>query len=60
LIRECESRLGFIQDKLRIEVSDQEIETRIAALKSSVLKEEPAKVVRLRKGRADDAAAKAS
>jgi len=36
LIRDCESRLRFIQEKLRIEVSREEIEGRIAALKSSL------------------------
>ena len=38
LLRDCEARLQFIQDKLRIEVSAEEIEERIAKLKSSVLK----------------------
>jgi hypothetical protein len=38
LIRECESRVHFVQDKLRIEVSTEEIQRRIADLKSSVLK----------------------
>jgi uncharacterized small protein (DUF1192 family) len=41
LIRECETRLGFVQEKLRIEVSAQEIEDRIALLKASILKFEP-------------------
>jgi hypothetical protein len=40
LLRDAESRLKFVQDKLRIEVSNQEIETRIAELKASVLKTE--------------------
>jgi hypothetical protein len=53
LIRECEGRLHFIQDKLRIEVSDNEIEERIAALKTSMLKGDPSKVVQFRKT-ADD------
>lgn len=38
LIRDCEARLKFVQDKLRIEVSAEEIEERIARLKASVLK----------------------
>src|SRR5258708_18911369 len=33
LIRDAESRLKFVQDKLRIEVSTEEIEKRIAELK---------------------------
>jgi uncharacterized small protein (DUF1192 family) len=40
LIRDCESRLQFVQDKLKIEVSVEEIEERIAQLKSSILKTE--------------------
>jgi Histidine kinase-, DNA gyrase B-, and HSP90-like ATPase len=38
LIRDCEARLKFVQDKLRIEVSAEEIQDRIARLKASVLK----------------------
>jgi hypothetical protein len=38
LIRDCEGRLDFVQEKLRIEVSAEEIEDRIAQLKSSILK----------------------
>ncbi len=38
IIRDCESRLKFVQDNLRIEVSTEEIQDRIAKLKSSVLK----------------------
>jgi hypothetical protein len=38
LIRDCETRLKFVQDKLRIEVSAEEIQERIAILKASVLK----------------------
>jgi hypothetical protein len=38
LIRDCEARLKFVQDKLRIEVSTEEIQERIARLKASVLK----------------------
>lgn len=40
LIRDCESRLDFVQEKLRIEVSTEEIENRIAQLKASILKVE--------------------
>ena len=43
LIRDCEARLKFVQDTLRIEVSAEEIQERIARLKASVLKGEPAK-----------------
>ncbi|RWB79893.1 MAG: hypothetical protein EOQ42_05725 [Mesorhizobium sp.] len=43
LIRDCESRLDFVQEKLRIEVSAEEIEVRIAQLESSILKVEPSK-----------------
>jgi Histidine kinase-, DNA gyrase B-, and HSP90-like ATPase len=38
IIRDCDSRLKFVQDNLRIEVSAEEIQDRIASLKSSVLK----------------------
>jgi Histidine kinase-, DNA gyrase B-, and HSP90-like ATPase len=38
LLRECEGRLEFVQEKLRIEVSGTEIEERIAQLKSAILK----------------------
>ena len=41
VIRECEARLHFITQKLQIEVSDEQIEERIAQLKASILKEEP-------------------
>jgi Histidine kinase-, DNA gyrase B-, and HSP90-like ATPase len=40
LIRDCEGRLKFVQDQLRIEVSADEIRDRIAQLKASVLKSE--------------------
>ena len=40
LIRDCEVRLQFVQDKLKIEVSAEEIEERITQLKSSILKTE--------------------
>lgn len=40
LIRDAEGGLKFVQDTLRIEVSDYEIEKRITALKASVLKSE--------------------
>jgi len=45
LIRECEGRLQFIQDKLRVEVSGDEIEERIAMLKASIQRVPAAKVV---------------
>jgi hypothetical protein len=38
LIRDAESRIDFVQEKLQIEVSAEEIEERIAQLKSSILK----------------------
>lgn len=38
IVRDCEARLKFVQDKLQIEVSATEIENRIAELKRSVLK----------------------
>jgi hypothetical protein len=41
IIRECEARLHFIAAKLRIEVTTEEIEERIAQLKASILKVEP-------------------
>ena len=43
LIRDCEGRLDFIQEKLRIEVSTEEMAERIAQLKSSILKAETEK-----------------
>jgi hypothetical protein len=43
LIRDCESRLDFVQEKLRIEVSAEEIDRRIAQLRSSILKVETEK-----------------
>jgi hypothetical protein len=45
LIRDCEARLKFVQDKLRIEVSADEIQERIAILKASVLKSDVAEKV---------------
>jgi hypothetical protein len=41
LIRDCESRLEFVQEKLQIQVSAEEIESRIAHLKASILKIDP-------------------
>ena len=41
VIRECEARLHFIAQKLQVEVTDEQIEDRIAQLKASILKEEP-------------------
>ena len=38
IIRDCENRLKFVQDTLRIEVSAEEIQSRIADLKSSVMR----------------------
>ncbi len=38
IVRENEARLKFVQDKLRVEVSDAEIETRISELKQVVLR----------------------
>ena len=38
LIRECEGRLRFVQERLQIEVSAEEIEKRIAQLKASILR----------------------
>lgn len=38
IVRENEARLNFVQEKLRIEVSDEEIEARIAALRQVVLR----------------------
>jgi len=38
IVRDCEARLHFIADKLQVEVSGEEIESRIAQLKSSILK----------------------
>ena len=38
LIRESESRVDFVQEKLQIQVSAEEIEDRIAKLKSPILK----------------------
>lgn len=40
LVRDAESRLKFVQDQLRIDVSAEEIQDRIAKLKASVLKSE--------------------
>ena len=38
IIADCDSRIEFIQEKLKIEVSSDEIEARIAHLKNSILK----------------------
>lgn len=40
LLRDADGRLKFVQDQLRIEVSAEEIEKRIAELKASVLRSE--------------------
>ena len=44
MIVECESRLSFVQEKLKIEISTDEIESKIAQLKASILREEPGKI----------------
>jgi hypothetical protein len=38
LIRDSEGRLGFVQEKLQIQVSANEIEERVSQLKASILK----------------------
>lgn len=38
LIRECESRLAFVQERLQVDVSAELIDERISKLKSSILK----------------------
>jgi hypothetical protein len=38
IIRECEARLEFVQEKLNIQVSDTEIEDRITQLKAKIIK----------------------
>ncbi len=38
LLRECDARLDFVQEKLRIEVSGDEIEQRISQLKTSIVR----------------------
>jgi hypothetical protein len=48
LIRDCEARLDFVQEKLRVEVSDQEIEQRIGRLRESIVKATRAKPARPR------------
>ena len=40
VIHGCESRLQFIQEKLRIEVSEAEIDERISSLKASLMRDE--------------------
>jgi hypothetical protein len=46
LIRECEGRLKFIQDQLKIDISDDEIERRIGVMKDSLVAGDNRKVVR--------------
>jgi len=41
LIRECESRLAFVQERLQVDVSAELIDERISKLKSSILKAHP-------------------
>jgi hypothetical protein len=50
LIRECEGRHQFIQDKLRVEVSGEEIEERITSLRTSFQRGQAAKVVPFPRG----------
>jgi hypothetical protein len=38
IVRECETRLDFVQDKLKVEVSDDVVESRIAELQKLVLR----------------------
>ncbi|WP_106797630.1 hypothetical protein [Rhizobium sp. H4] len=38
IIRDCDGRLNFIQERLRVEVSAEEIEQKIALLKTSIVK----------------------
>jgi hypothetical protein len=45
LVRDCEARLNFIQEKLQIEVSAEEIMQQIAELKASFLKADTEKLV---------------
>jgi hypothetical protein len=52
LIREGEGRLQFIQDKLRVELSGEEIELRIAVLRTSLQGGQAAKVVPFREAKA--------
>lgn len=53
IVRDCEARLHFIAEKLQVEVSGEEIESRIALLKSSILKTTS-------KGQADSAETRAA
>lgn len=46
IIRECEGRLKFIQDQLKIDISDDEIERRISAMKDAFVSGDTRKVVR--------------
>lgn len=50
LIRDCDARLKFVQDKLRIEVSAEETQERIARLKASVLKTDVVEVAEAEAG----------
>ena len=43
LLRDCEGRLDFVQEKLRIEVTDDDIEQRISHLRESIVKAARAK-----------------
>ncbi len=46
IIRDCEGRHKFIQDKLKVDISDDEIEARIAAIKNSMVSADPRKVIK--------------
>jgi uncharacterized small protein (DUF1192 family) len=59
LIRDCENRLNFVQEKLQIEVSVEEIMERIAQLKASILKIEPERPSTSPSGRGEDVSEKA-
>ena len=56
LIRECEGRLQFIQDKLRVEVSGEEIEQRISVLKTSLQRGQAEKVAQFPRAESDKVA----
>jgi hypothetical protein len=60
LIRENEGRLRYIQEKLRVEVSADEIEQRIAVLKSSMQRGQAGQVVQFPQPAAGNKAAAAS
>lgn len=47
LIRDCEARLKFVQDQLRIEVSTEEIQDRIARLPDIMTEDDPLRALDL-------------